>query len=76
MQLLFLDGNITCSQENNWIGSFFLVDTNVEGWIIGMVCNHSLEKMNWSCLVMNNTNALAPRTAVSYFETKRDNERG
>ena len=31
----------SCRQENNWQG-FSFVDTNFEGYMIGMVCNHWL----------------------------------
>ena len=38
--------NITCRQENSSIGYSF-VGTHFEGWMLGMVCNHLLDKMNW-----------------------------
>ena len=41
-----------------------------------MVGNHLLEKMNLSYLMVNNSNDLSPRPAVSYFQTKRDDEVG
>ena len=68
-----VDGNIICRQENNWIG-FSFVDKNDEGWMIGVVGNHLLLKMNWSDHVQRNINALAPRPDVIYFQTKQDDE--
>ena len=41
--------------------------------MIGMVGNHLLVKMNWSYHVQKNSNARDLRTAVSYFQMKRNN---
>ena len=70
-----VDGNITCKQENNWIG-FSFVDTNFEGWMIVMVGNYLLINMNWSYQVQKNSNAPTPRPDVSYLQTKFDNKIG
>ena len=73
MQYLLVDENITCSQENNWIGLSF-VDTDLNGWNIGMAGNHLLVKMNWSDQLEKNNNSLSPRQVVSYFQKKCDDK--
>ena len=67
-----VDEHITCRKENKWIGSSFF-HTNLEDWMIGMLDNHLLAKMNWSDHVLKNSNACSPRPAGGYFHTKRDN---
>ena len=44
--------------------------------MIDMVGNQLLEKMNRSDHMQKNSNALALRPAVSYFQTKRDKKIG
>ena len=44
--------------------------------MIGMVGNHLLANMNRSDHVQNTSNAAAPRSYVSNFQTKRDKKLG
>ena len=67
------DRNISCRKEKNQIG-LSLVDKSFEGFMIGMVGNHLLVKMKWSNHVHKDSNALASRLAVSYFQTKHNGE--
>ena len=44
--------------------------------MIAMIGNHLLVKANWSDHVQKNSNPLAPKPDVSYFQMKRDDELG
>ena len=60
----------------NKLQEFTSVYSNFESWMIGMAGNHLLDNMNWSDLVLKNSNELSPRPAASYFQTKHDDKVG
>ena len=54
-------------QLNRFLFSWY----NFKSWMIGMVCNHLLVKMNWSYHVLKNSNSHAPRPAISISDEMR-----
>ena len=52
------------------------VGTSFEICLIGIVVNHLLVKKNWSDHVQKNSNSLAPRPAIRYFQIKHNDEVG
>ena len=57
-------------QAGKELNMFLFFNTNIEGWIVGMVRNQLLEKINLSAPVLKNSNVLAPRPSASYFKTE------
>ena len=53
---------------------FSFVDTKFESFIIDILGNHLLVKMNWSDHVQKTSNAPAPKPDVSCFQTKLDDK--